>query len=351
MSNKKILLIHTSNVLLHYRVAIYNYFSRRFKQEGFDFHVITDKFQDDNPHPVNFNLHITESNFLSILKKYKELSPQILISFNSLSDFSVFPTLAYHKFLNKKLIFWGHGINLEKPKRNRFLYDLWHKFSDAIILYSPNEIKYISEGNRNKVFVAINTLDLSIVDTNYDKKIFKKYNIKTSFNVIFVGRIEKNKKLDDLIKAFNLINNSEIGLIIVGDDKHNLIPKKLPNNIYYLGPVYKNELHSLLEHSNIFCIPGHVGLGIVDAFFHSLPIITQDVIHAPEICYLKDGINGFLLKEASKEELSKTIINLFEDPQKVNKMGKAAKQTIMNEGSIEKMFYGFLEACKYLDNE
>ena len=42
--------------------------------------------------------------------------------------------------------------------------------------------------------------------------------------------------------------------------------------------------------ADIFSIPGKVGLGVTQAFYWGLPIVTERVLHSPEIIYVKDGV-------------------------------------------------------------
>lgn len=51
---KKILLI--SNTVMHYRVSVYNYFWKRFQEDGWEFEVLTNRLQPQNPIPPRFPL-------------------------------------------------------------------------------------------------------------------------------------------------------------------------------------------------------------------------------------------------------------------------------------------------------
>jgi hypothetical protein len=90
---KKILLIHTSNKLLHYRVSIYNYFYEEFKKSGYDLWIVTNYLQNDNPHEIKFNLRIIDDNIYDFIKIYKTILPDILITFCSLKDYFTFPII------------------------------------------------------------------------------------------------------------------------------------------------------------------------------------------------------------------------------------------------------------------
>tara|TARA_B100000795_G_C22781984_1_gene432787 strand:- start:211 stop:1248 length:1038 start_codon:yes stop_codon:yes gene_type:complete len=343
---KTIFLIHTSNSLLHYRISIYNYFYDYFKIRGFELHVFSNDIQKDNPYEIKFKHHLNDRGKLNLLSTYISISPNIVITFCSLKDIYVIPIFIIHKILNKKIIYWGHGVKLNNPKSWRWLFNLWHYYSDAILLYSKNEMKYIKKHLHSKTFIANNTLNYSDLIIPSNKKKLVDYGITTTFNVVFVGRIEKRKKIEDLLIAAKYLNK-EIGVVIIGNDLTNILPDVLINNVFYLGPKYNVELHSILSQMDLFCLPGHVGLSIVDAFYHGLPIITQNVDHAPEIIYLKNKLNGFILRD--KYEIPYCINKLSKNKLLMNKMSNLAKQTFDSECSIDLMLNSFMQSIYFVN--
>lgn len=347
MKKKKILLLHTSNVLLHYRVDIYNYFSKEFHNNGFEFIVLTTNIQKDNPYEVHFKLYTVEHHH-QLYNLYLTIDPDIIITFSSLKDIQVIPLIISQKLKRKKVVYWGHGVNLNNPKKNKIFFNLWHSICDNILLYSHNEIKYISKKNKSKITVANNTLNFTSFSKNYDETILKNYGVTTKKNIIFVGRIEPRKKIHDLIEAFfKLQTKLNVGLIIIGPDPDNILKGIKHPRIFNLGPIYGELTHTFLHFSSIYCIPGHVGLGIVDAFHHSLPIITENVKHAPEIGYLENEVNGYVVEENNIEELASKLAFLLENDAIREEMGKKAKSKISNDGNIKSMFKSFLSVCQH----
>jgi len=76
---KKVLLV--SNTVMHYRVSVYNYFWARFRAEGWDFSVITNKLQKQNRIPPRFPLTEMAFNFFRYRRHIRSLRPDVVILF------------------------------------------------------------------------------------------------------------------------------------------------------------------------------------------------------------------------------------------------------------------------------
>ena len=86
--------------------------------------------------------------------------------------------------------------------------------------------------------------------------------------------MQKRKRVDILVKALNLMNRPDIGLILIGPDTEGILDEIKGDNIYKLGPIYGHKKFDLLSASDIYCLPGAVGLSIIDAFHCGLPFVT-----------------------------------------------------------------------------
>jgi len=123
------------------------------------------------------------------------------------------------------------------------------------------------------------------------------------------------------------------------------------DNVHYLGAIYDPiQINEIFKMSDIFCMPGAIGLAINQAFYHGLPVVVEDVPHGPEGVYLKNGQNGFLFKEGDVKEMMAKIHTLCRDEALYRQFSTQARITIQEEASIEKMFQGFLEAIHYVEN-
>lgn len=344
---KKILLI--SNYVFHYRIKIYNYFYEEFKKRGYEFHVISNEYQDVN-YDIKFIKHIEKFSIINYARKINYIKPDIVINFLHLKDKLIIPLTYYCKIKKIPMIYWNHGIDLNKP--NAFLknlvYQYIHNISNAIILYTPNEIKHIKVKNRKKVFIAYNTLYLNDINTNElitSREVKNKYGIKEKNVIIYISRILDYKKLDVLLDNFT--ENKDIAVVVVGKGISSSQLKKIDasKNYYYLGEKYGREVDEIYNMGDIFSTPGHIGLAIIQAFFWGKPVVIMEGRHAPEIYYMKNNITGYMAK--TEEDFKNYILYLFENKEKLKEISKNAKEVAEKDASIDRMFTGFIDAIDY----
>tara|TARA_X000000368_G_C23005294_1_gene700887 strand:- start:328 stop:1428 length:1101 start_codon:yes stop_codon:yes gene_type:complete len=229
------------------------------------------------------------------------------------------------KFYNKKIILWSHGFygneNIIKVKIKKFFFNLAH----SVMLYGNYARNImIKEGiKENKLHVIYNSLD-------YEKQLIYRKSIKSSdifinhFNnnystVIFVGRIQKNKKVGLLIDAVQklLKEGKNCNLVIVGNEVetinlHEKVNKNFTNNIWLYGPCYDEiKLGELIYNSSLCVIPGDIGLSIMHSFVYGTPVITNNNFssHGPEFEAIIRGKTGDFFVENSLQDLCNKILN------------------------------------------
>tara|TARA_E500000178_G_scaffold234710_1_gene231206 strand:- start:345 stop:1418 length:1074 start_codon:yes stop_codon:yes gene_type:complete len=192
-------------------------------------------------------------------------------------------------FFRKKIIFHPFGIfepwalNQKKIKKKIAWFFYQNKMlekSDLVQCVSLNEEKNILKLNQN-----INTyvLPYGIAKKRIKKKISKK-NIKKK--ILFLSRIHEKKGLENLIKVWNSINNSEWELDIVGPSDDFLFLKKLKKlarkkelKINFMEPIYeKNKKDKLFDSYDLLILPTKndpFGMVILESMARGLPVLTN----------------------------------------------------------------------------
>jgi glycosyltransferase involved in cell wall biosynthesis len=349
----KVLLINQEKVP-HYRVAVCNHLSEYLKRENFALTVASEGIQDGNAHQVEFDHKAVPLSFLRLAKIIFQIKPDIIIFWVRLRHLYLFPILFLAKILRKKTIYWGHGTDLSRQgsiRLKKFANNLEYAMFDALILYAEHLKANVKMKFHNKTFVANNTLAFASDQRTQDKKnCLSSYNIRTARNIICCGRMQRRKRLQDLLAAFELLNRRDVGLILVGPDTDGILRDIHADNIHILGPIYGNKMLDLLSASDVFSLPGAVGLSIVDAFYCGLPIVTEDGDESPEIMYLKDGINGFVVPRGDIHQLMQKLELLLENDVLRKQFSIAARNEIMTNGHIDTMCKGFTEALRFVRN-
>jgi len=348
----KVLLI--SNEVMHYRVSVYNDFARRFKALGYDFAVRANRLQKRNPHPVDFDFQEIPFRFSLYRKEIKKLCPDVVILFLHIKDVILFPLLYWLRLNRRPVLIWTKGANLDAPNNRigRAAFHHMQTLANGLILYSPNETRFVKAKDHSKITYANNTINYHEFPeiTASKEEIKEEYGIPFRKVALFVGRMDVGggrKKVDHAIRIFNTIDNPDYGLILVGSGFNERLRNEIRgDNVVYLGEIYDPgnvEICKIFKMADLFLIPGHVGLGINQAFFLGLPVVTEKGSQPPEIHYLVSGRNGYLVEEDDLAELKAKVLFLLGNDLERSKFAENAKRDILENASIDGMFRGFLQ--------
>lgn len=175
----------------------------------------------------------------------------------------------------------------------------------------------VSEYNRECLIdmgysCPIEVLPLIIKFDDYNKKpsdnILSKYKNESIKNILFVGRIVPNKKIENIILSFYLYNNyinSNSRLFIVGnyspDDLYykklmHYINKLQAQNIYFTGHIPFNDVLAYYNLASLFlCLSEHEGfcVPLVEAMYFGKPIVAYNSTAVGETL----GGSGILLND------------------------------------------------------
>ena len=354
---RKILLV--SNRVMHYRVSVYNYFHRRFRESGFEFSVLADSVQAESQRPPEFELTALPFNFLNYRKAIVDAQPAAVILFLRMKEWITWPLMHWLKMSGIPFAFWTKGGNWDA--RNSWLryqmFNYSHGISDALILYSESCREFLKPRFRSKAFVANNTINFEDFPAVLESKqeIKKEFGIPFQKVVIFIGRMgaEKGRKrVDHLIDMFRRLDRNDIGLVLVGSGLSEEWKARMnPRNTRYLGEVHDAQnlqISKLCKMADVCAIPGHVGLGLNQALYWGLPVVTEEGEHPPEICYLQPGRNGFIVPADDVASLQDRILYLLDNDRVRADFSRNAREGILEQASIEGMFSGFSNCVNYL---
>lgn len=357
---RRVLLI--SNRVMHYRVPIYNYFAMRFREEGYCLSVRANELQSENQHEINFDFRLLPFRMSLYKTEIDSLKPDVVIMFLHMKDLLFWPLLHWLKWRGTKTLLWTKGVNLDDPRNplRNLLFHYTHTLVDGIVLYSPHERKYVRPRNRGKITIAPNTINHAVIPsvTQTVAEIKAEFGIPFEKVVLFVGRMDVGngrKKVDHLVEVFSDEKRPRAGAVLVGSGMSDLTRGRLNHrSILYLGEVHDPhdmQISKIFKMADVFCIPGHVGLGMVQAFFWGLPIVTEEGKQPPEIHYLVNGFNGFIVPENDVQALRDRIVELLDNDALRKELSVNARKSALEQASVEAMFQGFLDGVRRLESD
>lgn len=206
---------------------------------------------------------------------------------------------------------------------------------------------YVSKGILpEKIFVVHNGVDTNFFSpNNMNGSNLKHLNIvddkDKKFNVLFVGRIDKIKGINYLIRAMDIIVNkyryNDIQCLIVGPDKivsidsnedinsiiNYINDKNLKENIKFLGELSIDDLKKVYNICDVFVLPSIAEvapLTVLEAMAFGKPVICSKVGAVLE--YVIDDFNGLLVEPKDYTQLAEKIKYIHDNPHIKEKMGE-----------------------------
>ncbi len=202
-------------------------------------------------------------------------------------------------------------------------------------------------------------IDFEGLKKDPDKKILNRYNDDWT-NLIFVGRITPNKKIEDVIKVFyyykNTINPKSRLFIVgsfVGMEKYCSYLRALTlelnlQNVILTGHVTTEELVAYYQLSNVFvCMSEHEGfcVPLVESMYFNIPIIA---FNSTAIPYTLDG-TGVLVNKKNFYMIAELIDIVLRDENYRGKIVNEQKRKFndFSHSAISEMLKDLVESFEW----
>ena len=176
----------------------------------------------------------------------------------------------------------------------------------------------------------------------------------------FVGRIVKDKGIDELLYAFDKLSkeNNKVKLLLVGSEEKELDPigKEsqliLRTNKQIVSVGWQEDIRPFLAISNVFVFPSYrEGFPnvVMQAGAMELPSIVTNINGSNEI--IKDGVNGLIIPVKDKKALFDKMKLLSGDSELRNKLAKPARRMIVDRYEQEFVWEELLKEYRMLLEE
>jgi len=270
------------------------------------------------------NLFFIEGpNFLWGAGLYKKIGQKVPIAVN-LNNYSLIVDDLYKKpplyDADSGIKSFRHKIRMILEKTiGLFLFN-----SIDIFFCTPPVAKLYQEAGFQKEKFKIIPDFIDIEALQNEKNFHQKNN--DQFNILYAGRLDFDKGVDILIKAFSLIGDKGSRLHVVGDgpEKEKLegLARNLglDNSVVFHSWVKREDLFHFYSQSDLFIHPARwpepFGLAVIEAMSFGLPVIAADSLQ-----WLVDD-SGIVFKTGNEKDLAGKISLLIKDSNKLEEMSE-----------------------------
>lgn len=333
--------------------------ARRLAEQGIAFHIIPHLKRD-----ISFANDIFA--IIEMVRLINRFQPDI-VHLNS-SKISILGSLAAwisrSKINNPKLriIYTVHGWVFTEPmpawKRTfyRRLEKFTARFKDKIICIDrfdydlAKKVCKIKSKKLKLIHHGLNTANIHPQSIERSQEILFQSigglseQFKPEYIIGSIGHLYKTKGYEYLIEAIRLVKHTKhnFAVIIIGEGKERpmlekLIRKHHLENHFILAGAISNAA-DLLSAFNIYvCTSVKEGFpySILEAMYSGLPIISTNVGGIPDM--IKDGVNGLLVDPGQANDMADDIIELLNNLEFQERLGRQARQDVIEKFSLEKM--------------
>jgi len=239
---------------------------------------------------------------------------------------------------NIKFIFSEHNVyNRRRSIKlykviDRFVYSRYCRIICVSEMVKYELDKYLPEV-ADKSIVIKNAVEVEDFEETRDKE----------YDIIFVGRLERAKGVDVLLKAIQILEKNRsvaLRVAIVGDGSQVGYLRRITQDleirsrVEFLG--IRQDISQLMRNSKVFVLPSRwegLPMVILEAMANKVPIIATSVGGIPEI--ISDGVTGLLVKTDDPEELAEKVRMLLDDSSLRKRLSISAFEKVKSEYSIK----------------
>lgn len=178
-----------------------------------------------------------------------------------------------------------------------------------------------------------------------------------AFVFAFVGRIVKDKGINELVNAFERISKDydNVHLLLVGpvEEKQNPVDdatfESLRNNPHIHSVGMQQDVRPFLKASGAFVLPSYregFGMVLIEAGSMGLPCITTNITGCNEI--IVPGENGAIVEPQNADALYEEMVKWYSNRELVQSMARNARRMVEERYECHKVWGNYYNLYKSL---
>jgi glycosyltransferase involved in cell wall biosynthesis len=99
---------------------------------------------------------------------------------------------------------------------------------------------------------------------------------------------------------------------------------------------WRGDVHDIVSLMDVFVLPSHaegVPKSVIEAMALGKPVVTTTVGSIPDL--VEDGVTGLLVAPRDPDALADCLVRLVRDAALRDRLGRAARQQVLRDGSIK----------------
>jgi len=251
------------------------------------------------------------------------------------------PIMGTNHFMPENLV---HYLHLPKFLERKLKVLVWRQFiyvyEQLDLVTAPTKIaaKQLEDlGLKKKVLPLSCGIDLQRFNPrNNGAYLKKKYSIPDRKILLYVGRLDKEKRIEIILRAMPIIlQKSDVQLVLAGIGKlqthieHIVDIFGIQDHVTLTGFIPDNDLPNLYTIADVFVIAGIAELqGIVtmEAMASGLPVVAVNAMALPELVH--DGENGYLFPNGNSQILAERVIQILTNQRLRDQMAQKSIEII-----------------------
>jgi glycosyltransferase involved in cell wall biosynthesis len=237
----------------------------------------------------------------------------------------------------KRLIYWLEGQTIRK----------------ADIITAPSQAVV----DLTRTWVPISQSQVFVVPNPVDTLLFSPGDERRGDEILFVGRLERNKGVGDICQALpNLLQrHSKVDFRFVGsdsvDEKGRSWRERILNNLHpkdrkrvHFEHVPRARLVERYRQAGVCVLPSlweNFPYTVLEAMSCATPVVATRTGGIPEL--VDNGVTGVLVPSANPSQLAETLLNVFEDRELRNRLGQNARRQVVDRCSTKSIVPKMLE--------
>jgi glycosyltransferase involved in cell wall biosynthesis len=313
--------------------------------------------------------------YFSFKKELKNSNEEIFFCVSN-PPFLPYLTVKEAKKKNKKSVFLLHDLypdvleKLNKIKKSSLVFKIIKKMnkyafenSSKIIVLGRDAKEYLINNyniNEDKIETITNWSKNDYKSINYNFR--KDYNLEKDFLIMYTGNIGETAEFETLLETAKKIENENIKFVIIGNGrkkqkiKHEIEKLKI-KNILLLNYQPEEKYYDVLNSADLFYLSLNKqlkGISVPSKTYTYLSIGKPLIAVVPEKSEIGLSIkedNYGIYNNYNFKELSKDILNLYNDKKLYEAYKINAKETFNNKYNREQVIEKYTKLFKELEEK